>query len=119
MSRQIFEPTLDVRFFATSAGTEPVRDWIKSLSAKERQRIGEDLKTVQYGWPLGMPLVRKICQNVWEMRTSLQDREVRILFTVEISTMVLLHAFDKKSRKLPQADKELALTRNKQLRGNV
>ncbi len=109
-------PVLDVRFFATSAGAEPVRDWIKALSAMERQRIGEDLKTVQYGWPLGMPLVRKICQNLWEMRTSLSDRNVRILFTVEGASMVLLHSFDKKSRKLPQTDKELALARCRQLR---
>jgi hypothetical protein len=51
------QPILDVRFFKTEAGTEPVRDWLKSLSASDRKLIGEDIKTVQFGWPLGMPLV--------------------------------------------------------------
>ncbi len=49
-------PTLEVRFFKTDAGSEPVRDWLKSLAAIERKTIGEDIKTVQFGWPLGMPL---------------------------------------------------------------
>ncbi len=113
------QSVLDVRFFTTSAGTEPVREWIKSLPAKYRRHIGEDLKTVQLGWPLGMPLVRKICQDIWEVRTHLPDISVRILFTVEGSNMVLLHVFDKKTRKLPQADKELAQSRCRQLRGRL
>lgn len=53
-------PTLDVRFFKTDAGIEPVRYWLKELSAIDRKTIGEDIKTVQFGWPLGMPLVRKM-----------------------------------------------------------
>ena len=53
-------PVLDVRFFRTDAGKEPVREWLKDLSAIERKTIGEDIKTVQFGWPLGMPLVRNL-----------------------------------------------------------
>ena len=48
-------PTLEVRFFKTDGGTEPVRDWLRELPAVERKRIGEEIKTVQYGWPLAMP----------------------------------------------------------------
>ncbi len=44
-------PILDVRFFLTDAGTEPVREWLKDLPAIERKSIGEDIKTVQFGWP--------------------------------------------------------------------
>ena len=54
------KPTLEVRFFKTDGGTEPVRDWLQGLSAIDRKTIGEDIKTVQFGWPLGMPLVRKM-----------------------------------------------------------
>lgn len=54
------EPTLEVRFFKTSSGSEPVRDWLKELTSVDRKIIGEDIKTVQFGWPLGMPLVRKM-----------------------------------------------------------
>ena len=52
---------LEVRFFKTEAGTEPAREWLKSLPKGEKKLIGEDIKTVQYGWPIGMPLARKMC----------------------------------------------------------
>jgi hypothetical protein len=43
------KPTLDVRFFKTDAGAEPVRNWLKELPAADRKSIGEDIKTVQFG----------------------------------------------------------------------
>lgn len=42
-------PILDVRFFRSESGNEPVREWLKSLPAGERRAIGEDIKTVQFG----------------------------------------------------------------------
>ena len=53
-------PILDVRFYASELRAEPVRDWLKQLAATDRWRIGEDIKTVQFGWPLGMPVVRNL-----------------------------------------------------------
>lgn len=53
---------LNVVFFRTESGTEPVRKWLKAIPASHRKAIGEDIKTVQFGWPLGMPLVEKIEQ---------------------------------------------------------
>jgi hypothetical protein len=67
-------PILDVRFFASDGGNEPVREWLKSLQGSERRTIGEDIKTVQFGWPLGMPLVRKLAKDLWEVRVHLVDR---------------------------------------------
>ena len=58
-------PILDVRFFRTDAGTEPVRDWLKDLPAIDRKTIGEEIKTVQFGWPLGMPLVAHLGEDIW------------------------------------------------------
>jgi len=40
---------LTVRFFRTTAGAEPVRDWLRELDAADRKLIGEDVKTVQIG----------------------------------------------------------------------
>ena len=51
---------LGVYFFRTSAGNEPVLEWLRELSADDRRIIGEDLRTVQGGWPLGMPLCRSL-----------------------------------------------------------
>lgn len=97
-------PILDVRFFKSDSGTEPVRDWLWELSATERKTIGEDIKTVQYGWPLGMPLVRKLDKDLWEMRVHLEYRIARVLFTVSDSKIVLLHGFIKKSQATPVTD---------------
>jgi phage-related protein len=104
-------------FFATAAGSEPVREWLKSLSAIDKKTIGEDIKTVQLGWPLGMPLVRKLAKDLWEVRIHLVDRIARVLFTVVSNTMVLLHGFIKKSQATPVDDLETAKARMKQIKG--
>ena len=64
------EQILVVSFFLTTSGKEPVRDWLRSLEKEERKIIGEDIKLVQFRWPLGMPLVRKMEANLWEVRSK-------------------------------------------------
>lgn len=110
------EPILSVAFFRTASGKEPVREWLKSLPRESRRIIGEDIKTVQFGWPLGMPLVRKLDKGLWEVRIRLPDGIARVLFTADEGHMILLHGFIKKSQKTPQDDLELAKTRLRLLR---
>ena len=50
---------LPLRFYRTSAGAEPVLDWLKGLPADARKDIGRDLMRAQWRWPVGMPLCRK------------------------------------------------------------
>jgi len=66
---------------------------------------------VQYGWPLGLPLVRHVRGDIWEVRSNLGNRIARILFAVEGALMILLHGFIKKSRKLPEQDLKVARDR--------
>ncbi|MFO1373119.1 MAG: type II toxin-antitoxin system RelE/ParE family toxin [Agitococcus sp.] len=108
---------LEARFFCTDKGTEPVREWLKTLTAIDRKAIGEDIRTVQIGWPLGMPLVRKMDNNLWEVRINLQGRIARVLFTVVDNVMVLLHGFIKKSQETPKQELDLAKTRRNIVRG--
>ncbi len=106
---------VQVVFFRTDAGGEPLRNWLKSLPLDEdRKRIGEDIKTVEFGWPIGMPVCRSLGYGVYEVRTSLaQNRIARILFYIdEKGRMVLLHGFIKKTSKTPDKDLDLA-RRNK------
>lgn len=110
------EPILDIRFYATELGAEPVREWLKLLPAIDRKVIGENMKTVQFGWPLGMPLVRNMGGGIWEVRIRLENRIARVLFVLDGSTMVLLHGFIKKTQATSQQDLELAKDRLKQLR---
>lgn len=110
-------PVFEVRFYRTTVGNEPVRDWLKELSKEDKKSIGDDVKTVQLGWPLGMPLVRKLENGLWEVRVDLHGgRIARVLFTVEGSEMVLVHGFIKKSKKTPKTDLDTARTRMKEVR---
>ena len=111
------ELRLRVVFFRTERGHEPVREWLKSLPFEERRIIGEDIKTIQFGWPLGMPVIRKMEPGLWEVRSNLPGRIARVLFTVEGNLMVLLHGFIKKGDKTPLDDLRLARERLTQLRG--
>lgn len=104
---------LTVKFFASEAGSEPVKDWLKSLPKDDRVTIGTDIKTIQIGWPLGMPLVDHIGNGIWEVRTRLTNQISRILFIIENSQMILLHGFIKKTPKTPKQDIELAEDRIK------
>lgn len=102
---------LQVVFFKSDSGKEPVRDWLKKLDKEDRKVIGEDIKTVQFGWPLGMPLVRKIETGLWEIRIQFDNRIARVIFTSHEGLMVLLHGFIKKSQKTPVNDLKVAKQR--------
>src|SRR5437667_5198862 len=73
---------LDAVFFRSASGSEPVREWLKSLSKDERKAIGEDIAYVQFKWPIGKPRVNHLRRAVWEVRTSLSNRIARTLFAV-------------------------------------
>jgi phage-related protein len=109
-------PALGARFFMTDAGGEPVREWLKDLPVVDRKSIGEDIKTVQFGWPLGMPLVAHLDSGIWEVRTRLSTRIARVLFVLDGDTMVLLHGFIKKEQKTPKPELDLAKERLKLLK---
>ena len=105
------ERPLQVVFFKTDAGNEPVREWLKELPKEERYMIGEDIKKVQWGWPLGMPLVRPLGDGLHEVRTRLPNRIARVFFTVWEERIVLLHGFIKKDQQTPVEDLRLAKKR--------
>lgn len=109
------EPILSVTFFRTEAGSEPVREFLRELAPEDRKIIGTDIKEVQFGWPLGMPLVRKMEKDLWEVRCHLEGRIARVLFTVMKDRMVLLHAFIKKAQKTPQPELDTAKARKTKL----
>ncbi|MFJ7283109.1 type II toxin-antitoxin system RelE/ParE family toxin [Pseudomonas sp. NPDC099000] len=108
-------PVLNVRFFRTDAGNEPVREWLANLPRDHRRMVGTEIKTVQLGWPIGMPVVRKLEIGLWEVRVDLGDTIARIIFTVSESDMVLLHGFIKKSQKTPAPDLATAKQRRVKL----
>jgi phage-related protein len=103
-------------FFRTERGGEPVRDWLKTaLSPEDRKRVGHDIMTVEYGWPVGMPTCRHLANGLCEVRTNLpRNRIARVLFYVDkLGRMVLLHGFIKKTERTPAEDLSLARSNKK------
>lgn len=107
-------PRLSMRFYATARGREPVREWLADLDQSTLRAVSEDLRTVQIGWPLGMPLVRKLEPDLWEIRSSVPAGIVRVLFTIVGAELLLVHAFVKKSKAMPKDTLALARKRMKE-----
>ena len=106
---------IPVRFFRLDSGREPVREWLLELDRESRKAIGEDIKTVQLAWPIGMPVVRKLDADLWEVRSKIPSGIARTLFTVRFGAIVLLHGFVKKAQKTPKTELTLAKRRLNQL----
>jgi phage-related protein len=107
---------LPAAFYALPTGREPVREWLKDLDRADRKIIGEDIKDVEFSWPIGMPLCRALGKGLWEVRSELtQGRIARVLFCVNGGRMVLLHAFIKKTQKTSASDLDLATKRKKEI----
>lgn len=112
------DPTKHVRviFYRSSSGAEPVREWLRTLSADDRLAIGIDLKTVEFGWPIGMPTCRHLEHGIWEVRTNLvQGRIARVLFCINGGLMYLLTRFIKKTQKTPRQELDLARRRQREV----
>jgi phage-related protein len=103
-------------FYRLPSGREPVREWLKGLDDTDRKIIGEDIKDIEFDWPIGMPLCRSVGEGLWEIRSNItQGRISRVLFCVHKGQMLLLHAFIKKTRKTPLGDLDLASKRMKDI----
>ena len=107
---------ITVVFYRSVSGAEPVREWLLALSAEDRKIIGVDIKTVEYGWPIGMPTCRSLGVGLWEVRSNLVDGKIgRVMFCIRDGDMYLLHGFIKKSQKTPRSDLNVAISRKKEL----
>ena len=105
-------PEVPVRFYRSDTGREPVREWLRELEEGDRRAIGLDLMRVQFGWPIGMPLVRSLKDGLWEVRSSLPSQRIsRLVLCFHEETLIVLHGFIKKTQKTPADDLALAKRR--------
>ena len=112
--------TFEVAFYKSNTGNEPVREWLLELNKDDKKIIGTDIKIIELSGMFNPPRVKKIAgeKKLWEVRSHLaSDKIARVLFTIRGKKMILLHGFIKKSQKLTQQDKQVALTRLKNLGG--
>ena len=108
---------ITVVFYRTEAGNEPVREWLLDLDKEDKQTIGVDIKTVEYGWPIGMPVSRSLGKGLYEVRSHISHKRIaRVIFTIVDGYMVLLNGFVKKTQKTPKEEIALALKRMKEIK---
>jgi phage-related protein len=109
---------IPLRFWRTTAGHEPVREWLNELPTADRRVIGRDIAKVQFGWPVGLPICRPLSRGLWEVRSSLPSkREARVFFGFHNGMLIALHAIIKKRQKTDADDLTLARQRMKEVRG--
>lgn len=107
---------IELYFYRTEGGNEPVRDWLKDLDMADRRTIGLDLQRVQFRWPGGMPLCRSMKGGLWEVRTSLPSARIsRVMICFHRDRLYALHAFIKKTQSTPDTDLKLAQKRQKEI----
>jgi phage-related protein len=109
-------PEVPVRFYRSATGREPVLEWLRGLDREDRRAIGLDLMRVQFGWPIGMPLVRSLKDGLWEVRSPLPGQKTaRLILCFHQKTLIVLHGFIKKTQKTPAEELELAKRRMKEV----
>lgn len=103
-------------FFATQSGHEPVREWLMGLTREDRREAGRSLMTLEFGWPVGMPLARAMGRGMHELRVAMEgNRNARIFFYIDSEQqIVLLHAFIKQTQTTPKQELDLARQRMRQ-----
>jgi phage-related protein len=109
------EKRIQVSFYRLTSGKEPVRDWLMKLSREDRLAIGMDIKMVEFGWPVGLPVCRSLGDGLWEVRSTLHNRIARVLFCIEGGVMWLLHGFIKKQQKAPAGEINIAQKRMREI----
>ena len=92
-----------------------VEDFIQAL---EPENIAKTLRTIEllekFSYKLGMPHSKKVGKDLFELRIH-GTKFIRIFYTFHKSQIVLLHCFNKKSKKIPKNELKNSLQKLKAL----
>jgi len=94
----------EVEYFQTDSGREPVAEWIDNRPLKQQVKLLWALERLaEGGYQLGPPWLKRIDDDIWELRVKMSECLARLLFYERApDTYVLLHAFAKKTGKMPR-----------------
>lgn len=103
-----------VTFFQTGRGNYPVKEFIEEQDLPTRAKIAHSIRLlVDYGPFLKPPDIKKLQDKLYELRIS-GKTPIRVFYTVVRGKYYLLHAFKKKSQKMPPRELKAALDRMKE-----
>ncbi len=104
----------ELEFYQDSQGNIPVQDFIYKQSAKVEVKVYRYIDLLQdFGLSLGRPYIQKLAgSGVWELKIRHSSNRYRILYFASSGhKFVLLHAFLKKTAKIPKNELEIAQSR--------
>lgn len=105
----------NIRFFQTERGDSPVLDFIEEQETSTQAKITHVIELLeQYGYQLKPPYVKKIHDNLYELRIT-GKVAIRIFYALCKNEYHLLHIFKKKTQKLPTREMQTALDRLKEI----
>ena len=97
--------------FESDRGDKPVEELIKSLDQITIAKTAHQIELLEkYGSYLGMPHARKLIPDLYELRIRGKE-EIRIVYAFIKRNIYLLHAFKKKTQKIPAKEIETAKKR--------
>lgn len=101
----------NIILFESTRGEKPIKDFIKSLSYEIGPKVVRGIDLLEkFGNLLGMPHSKRIGPNIYELRIRGKE-EIRIFYTFKKNNIYLLHAFQKKTQKIPRKEFETAIKR--------
>lgn len=105
-----------VKFFQTKRGEYPVREFIEKLEKKTYTRALRSITFLEYFGPfVKMPYSKKIAPGLYELRIKGAE-SIRIIYVQVNQIYYLVHAFKKKTDKIPAREIKTALDRGSELR---
>ncbi len=102
-------------YFLTDAGRSPVREFIDSLDPRSQRKFFY-IKALleEFGHKLPFPHAKYIGEEIFELRFSGAEGNIRILyFFFHENSIIFVHGFIKKSNRIPQKEKIIAIERRK------
>ena len=102
-----------VEFYQNQNEQKPVRDFLLSLQPKPRGKVLQGIQILsEFGIDLPFPYSSQVEGRLRELRVREGKNQYRILYYGDANRVfVLLHAFEKRSRKLPQREIRIAMER--------
>jgi len=99
-----------IEYYVDSKGREPAAEFIDSLPLSGQARVLRLIELLaNYGVLLKEPYTRQIKGKLRELRITDRSGEIRILyFAFTKKRFILLHGFNKKTRKTPVQEIEIA-----------
>lgn len=101
----------ELKFYTTSSGKIPVKEFLDSLNSKHAQKVAWVLELVERLDQVPAQYFKKLksTDDIWEVRARIGSNSFRLLGFIDDDEFVLLtNGFAKKSQKTPKQEIDLA-----------